>query len=33
MYNLNAGLIRKEAHYRQNGNATSNRYFLRRPEK
>lgn len=23
-----AGLIRKEAHYRENGSATSNRYFL-----
>ena len=27
-----AGLIRKEAHYRQNGSATSNRYYLLFPE-
>ena len=27
-----AGLIRKEAHYRQNGSATSNRYYLLLPE-
>lgn len=27
-----AGLIRKEAHYRQNGSATSNRYYLLQPE-
>lgn len=24
----NAGMIRKEAHYRENGSATSNRYYL-----
>ncbi len=24
----NAGLIRKEAHYRENGSETSNRYYL-----
>ncbi len=24
----NAGLIRKEPHYRENGSATSNRYYL-----
>lgn len=27
-----ADLIRKEAHYRQNGSATSNRYYLLQPE-
>ena len=27
-----AGLVRKEAHYRQNGSATSNRYYLLQPE-
>ena len=27
-----ANLIRKEAHYRQNGSATSNRYYLLFPE-
>ena len=27
-----SGLIRKEAHYRQNGSATSNRYYLLLPE-
>ena len=27
-----AGLIRKAAHYRQNGSATSNRYYLLLPE-
>lgn len=27
-----AGLVRKEAHYRQNGSATSNRYYLLLPE-
>lgn len=27
-----ANLIRKEAHYRQNGSATSNRYYLLQPE-
>ena len=27
-----SGLIRKEAHYRQNGSATSNRYYLLFPE-
>ena len=27
-----AGLVRKEAHYRPNGSATSNRYYLLRPE-
>ncbi len=27
-----SGLIRKEAHYRQNGSATSNRYYLLQPE-
>ena len=27
-----AGLIRKEAHYRQNGSATSNWYYLLLPE-
>ena len=27
-----ASLIRKEAHYRQNGSATSNRYYLLFPE-
>ena len=26
------GLVRKEAHYRQNGSATSNRYYLLQPE-
>lgn len=25
-------LVRKEAHYRQNGSATSNRYYLLQPE-
>lgn len=27
-----AGLVKKEAHYRQNGSATSNRYYLLQPE-
>ena len=27
-----AGLVRKESHYRQNGSATSNRYYLLLPE-
>ncbi len=27
-----AGLVRKEAHYRQNGSATSNRYYLLQQE-
>lgn len=27
-----AGLVRKEAHYRPNGSATSNRYYLLQPE-
>lgn len=27
-----ANLVRKEAHYRQNGSATSNRYYLLQPE-
>ena len=26
------GLVRKEAHYRQHGSATSNRYYLLQPE-
>lgn len=26
------GLVRKEVHYRQNGSATSNRYYLLQPE-
>ena len=26
------GLVRKEAHYRQNGSATSNRYYILQPE-
>ena len=26
------GLVRKEAHYRQNGSATANRYYLLQPE-
>lgn len=27
-----AGLVRKEAHYRQNGSATSNRYYILQSE-
>ena len=27
-----SGLVRKETHYRQNGSATSNRYYLLQPK-